>query len=531
MHRRPTWMERQRLNCEGHSFTMQTQPQRYSPDVLHNRAAEAAQSGRLTEAFAYLREASALDPRNVQLLIDIARVASDLNDHETSILSTKRALRLTPEHPDALMTLAESLRQTERFDEALEIFSRLKRLAPHMPMLDHCMGVSYSGLGQYVEAEKHFRHALDTGDSRSFLTHWEFAHLLLRQGRWEEGWAGYARRFEAGPFSNVRRFDFNLPEWRGESLAGKKILIHPEQGLGDQIMFASIIPELIEEGAEIYLACSFELVDLFSDAFPTIPVYGLLRDADASRWIAALPPMDLQTPIGNLAVYRRPTEESFRKTAYLRSNALRVLRMKNYLNDVLPSWDDRGRYAVRVGLMWAANPALFDWRSARRGRKKTIPSPVLGRLRNVADTLFISLQTRQSAEQAAHVPRLDIIDCSQMLDTMADTAALMAELDVVVTVDTSVAHMAAALGKKTFVMLAHDSDWRWMLERKGSPWYSNIYLFRQPVDGDWETVIDQITVELQQMTPRGIPVTTVRGESKAPAATPASKKKERVRNA
>jgi hypothetical protein len=207
--------------------------------------------------------------------------------------------------------------------------------------------------------------------------------------------------------------------------------------------------------------------------------------------------------------------------------------MKNYLGDVAPGWDDRMRHSLRVGLMWAANPALFDWRSARRGRKKTIPANVLGDLSRVKDTTFISLQSRQSAEQAAHVPHIDIIDCSQMLDTMADTAALMEQVDVVVTVDTSVAHMAGALGKKTFVMLAHDSDWRWMLDRKDSLWYKDVTCFRQPVDGDWQSVINEITVQLQALTPRGIPVQTVRGDfdTKPLKPTPSSKKKARNRNA
>lgn len=516
---------------------MMTQPQRYSPDVLHNRAAEAAQSGRLQEAFAYLREASSIDPRNVQLLIDIARVSSDLNDHETAILATRRALRLAPEHPDALMALAESLRQTERFDEALEIFGRLKRVAPHIPMLDHCMAVAYSGCGRYEEAEKHFRAALAGGDSRSFLTYWEFAHLLLRLSRFEEGWDGYARRFEAGPFSNVRRFDFNIPDWNGEPLAGKKILIHAEQGLGDQIMFAGIVPELLEEGAQIYLAVSYEVVDLLSDSFQNVPVYGLLRDSDASRWMPALPKMDLQTPIGNLPMFRRPNLASFNPKPYLKTNPLRVDRMKRHLDDVAPGWDDRSRHGLRVGLMWAANPALFDWRSARRGRRKTIPANILSTLKEVDNTLFVSLQTRQSAEQAAHVSGIDIIDCSQMLDTMADTAALMEHLDVIISVDTSVAHMAGGLGKTTYVMLAHDADWRWLLDRNDSVWYPNMTLFRQPADGDWQTVLSGVADALRTLSPDSQSVPTIRGDvQNDPAHRPASKtakagKKGRVRNA
>ena len=485
---------------------------RYAPDVLHNKAAAAAQAGRLVEAKAMLREALSLSPKNVSILVDIARVCADRKDHDTAILMARRALRLVPDEPNAMMMLAESLRQTDRFAESIQYYQRLKVIAPHTTMLDHCMAIALTALHRYDEAGTHFRAAM-INTEHPVLTKWEYSHYLLRLGHWAEGWDGYATRFEAGEFSNVRRYDFDLPDWNGEPLAGRTLFVHGEQGLGDQLMFASIIPELQAEGAKIVLACAFELVDVFTDSFPTVPVYGILRQPDASRWAHALPRIDYQIPIGNLAVIRRRTDESYTRNPYIRTNPVRVVRQAEYLDNVMPGWQNRERFPLRVGLMWASNPALFDWHAARRGRRKTIPADLLGRLGAINEALFVSVQSRQSGNQAAHVPYMDIIDCSESLNTIADTAALMEHLDVVVTVDTSVAHLAGAMGKRTLLMLAQDADWRWLIDRSDSIWYQNMTLLRQQTEGDWSGVVDQVGQHLRQMLQRGYEMPVYRGEA------------------
>lgn len=503
---------------------------RYAPDVLHNKAASAAQAGRLVEAKAMLREALALSPKNVSVLVDIARVCADRKDHDTAILMTRRALRLAPEEPNALMLLAESLRQTDRFAEALHYYTRLKAVAPQTTMLDHCMAIALTALHRYDEAGQHFR-AATLRSEHAVLTKWEYSHFLLRLGNWADGWDGYASRFEAGEFSNVRRYDFGVPDWNGEPLDGKTIFIHAEQGLGDQLMFASIIPELQREGANVILACAFELVDVLTDSFPTVPVYGILRQEDSDRWIGSLPPVDYQIPIGNLAVIRRRTDESYTREAYVKTNPERVARQAQYLDDVIPGWQNRERYPLRVGLMWASNPALFDWHAARRGRRKTIPADLLGRLGAIDDALFVSVQSRQSGNQAAHVPFMDIIDCSESLNTLADTAALIESLDVVVTVDTSVAHLAGAMGKPTLLMLAQDADWRWLIDRSDSIWYEHMTLLRQEHEGDWSGVVDQVGQHLRRMLHRANEIPVFRGESEAPKAKTSSKRARSLHNA
>jgi hypothetical protein len=304
-----------------------------------------------------------------------------------------------------------------------------------------------------------------------------------------------------------------MPDWNGEPLAGKTLFIHGEQGLGDQLMFASIIPELQREGAKIILACAFELVDIFSDTFPGVPVYGILHQNETDRWTYALPHIDYQIPIGNLAVIRRRTNASYTREPFLKSNPDRVREMGEMLDNIAPNWQDRERHPLRVGLMWASNPALFDWSAARRGRRKTIPADLLGRLSEVDDALFVSLQSRQSGTQAAHVPFMDIVDCSENLNTIADTAALIEHLDVVVTVDTSVAHLAGGMGKRSFVMLAQDADWRWLIDRNDSIWYQNMTLVRQKKESDWSLVIDEIGSQLRQLTNQSRQVPVISGES------------------
>jgi hypothetical protein len=492
---------------------------RYAPEVLHNKAAAAVQAGRLIEAKAMLREALTLQPKNISILVDIARVCADRKDHETAILMAKRALRLAPDEANALMILAESFRQTDRFREAMEYYNRLRKVAPHTPMLDHCMAIALTALHRYDEAGIHFR-AATLKSEHAVLTKWEYSHYLLRLGHWEDGWDGYAARFEAGDFSNVRRYDFGMPDWNGEPLGEKTIFIHGEQGLGDQIMFASIIPELQREGAKVVLACAFELVDLFSDTFPGVPVYGILHQAETSHWTQALPPIDYQIPIGNLAVLRRRTSESYTRAPFIKTDPERVRRMGELLDNLAPQWQEREHRPLRVGLMWASNPALFDWSAARRSRRKTIPPDLLGRLRELAGALFVSLQTRQSGNQAALVPFMDIIDCSESLNTIADTAALIEHLDVVVTVDTSVAHLAGGMGKRCFVMLAQDADWRWMVDRSDALWYQNMSLVRQKKENDWSHVIDEISAHLRGMSGQAAEVTVIRGETEAPSRRP-----------
>jgi len=455
---------------------------------------------------------------------------------QEALESYRRAAAIDDAYPNVLGNLGNVALDCDCIDEAIAAFERVLSRTPQDANIALARAIALYAARRFELAGPAYEYAVSLAP-QSARHHWEYAHLLLMMGDYARGWEEYDARFAAGNQSNVWRYPYPFPLWQGEPLAGKTLLLHGEQGLGDEIMFGSIYPELIAEAGSVIICCQPHMVVLFRDSFPGVRVEPQLRaDADAwtkrpADWLAGAPHVDYQSPFGSLGRWRRRSREAFpAHSGYLRTDPAKVAAWAQQLQGAgkadsaaagsaaaaaphsPPGASPRASGAsarapaaprhlagaqrrLRVGLCWAANPAIEDAIAARRSRKKSLTLQALESLFAVEGVDFVSLQTWEAAAQvAAATPatRGRIYDASAGLKDFADTAALMMNLDLIITVDTSVAHLAGALGRPVWIALPWQADWRWRSEGDTTEWYPSARLFRQSALNDWDSAIVQM---------------------------------------
>ena len=294
------------------------------------------------------------------------------------------------------------------------------------------------------------------------------AGALLSLGDYARGFADYEHRWERVAVV-ARRFIFERPRWDGrEALSGRRLLVHAEQGFGDTLLFVRYVPLMVEQGAHVIVQCQGELVRLARSLPGVVGVYG--KDE-------TLPPFDLQIPMGSLPLALGTTLASVPSAVpYLVADSAERARWRGRL-------DSAGLY---VGLAWKSNAAASD------ARAKSLTLEALAPVLAVEGPRFVSLQLEGREEAAA----TRIVDWTAELGDFAATAALVAELDLVITIDSAVAHLAGALGRPAWVLLPYLPDWRWLTQGARTPWYPTARLFRQTRRGDWSPVIGEAAAEL-----------------------------------
>ena len=435
-------------------------------------------------SLALVEQAVHLDPTNAEAWYNLGVYESERANLEAALGCYRRAVALDPTHLDALGNGCELLRRLEHFETALEWADRRLALAGDNWSSHLNRGVCLFHLGRWAEAEAAMDRARALAPDRPIIL-WERFPLMLFQKRFAEAWDAFEHRFEVGHLNGVFQYPFEGPKWRGEPLAGKHIVIHNEQGLGDQLMFACALGEVTAQAARTTLVVAPPLVPLFKASWPDAEVlpalYGRFAgDHPVPPWMKDLPPYDYQAPIGSLMAALRRAPESFDlPTAYLRPSAAARERWAAF--DAGPG--------LKVGICWASNPALFRQDSARRAVRKSMPLETLAPLADLAGVSLVSvLNWKIDPLPPAFTGRLT--DVSERLTSLDETAALIERLDVVVTVDTAVAHLAGALGKQTLVLLHEFPDCRWELDAPTSYWYPNMRLIRQTERGDWGPVVE-----------------------------------------
>ncbi|MFI4976879.1 MAG: tetratricopeptide repeat protein [Caulobacterales bacterium] len=437
-----------------------------------------------------------LDPTDPQGWYNLAVFQAERGRLDAALQGYERAVQLDPLYRDALGNGCELLRRFDRFEEVLEWADRQLAQGQGGWAAHLNRAICLTHLRRFEEADAAFEAAHALEPERP-IVQWEWFSLNLFQHRFRQAWECFEQRFACGHLNGVFAYPFEQPPWRGEPLAGKHILIHNEQGLGDQIMFASSLGEVIDQAARTTLVVSPELLPLFAASFPKVRVFAsrngrFAGDHPPPEWLGRLGKVDFQLPIGGLMHRLRNDAQSF-------EGARRFLR---------PSDDARRRWTatvgrdlppsagLRVGLCWASNPALFRLDSSRRAVKKSMPLDTMAPLMDVAGVQFVSvLNWTIDPMPAAFIRRLR--DVSRDLRSLDDTAALVEQLDLVVTVDTAVAHLAGALGRPTWLLLHDFADCRWGLEGESSYWYPDMRLIRQPAAGDWPAVIETVGAMLR----------------------------------
>jgi tetratricopeptide (TPR) repeat protein len=448
------------------------------PDLISgwiNLAALARAAKRPSEAEEYLRKALALDPSQVETHISWCQFRASEGDLPGAWEWLRKALAHQPDQNEAVNMQGILLHKEGRFEEAVECFRRAQSLGSRTAG-SNC-GNSLLDLGRMEEALEAHQSAVKL-DPLSPGVQYNLALTRLRLGDWEHGWPDYEARWQ---FRAVHRSPrtFAVPRWQGELLEGRRILLHAEQGFGDTIQFCRYAALVAARGGNVVLQVQQ-------------PVERLLRSLAAVGSGAArtalldqpAPPFDLECPLMSLPAVFRTTVDSVPWTgAYLGADPALVREKRMLLEGIGPG--------PHVGLCWAGNPRYKAdrHRSMRLGRLL----PLL-RIRRVC---WISLQKGEAAGQIDDLPAgVHLWDGSSAERDLAETAALIAGLDLVITTDTSIAHLAGAMGKPVWILLPHLSDWRWMQEIETTPWYPTARLFRQSSPGDWEGVLERVLAEL-----------------------------------
>ena len=435
--------------------------------VLNDPAAHVQQAmtlhgqGRLAEAIAHYEAAAELRPGDHGLRFNLGNLLLELNRPGEALAAYDRAVALAPGYVAAHNNRAGALLDLGRTEEALAAYDRVLALEPRLaPVITNRGRVLYD-LGRMDEAlADHDRAlALAPGDPTAL---WNKSLALLAEGRLAEGFALFEQRKAHG----LGARDLG-PEWRGGPVAGKTLFLHAEQGLGDTLQFARYAPLLAAEGAKVILAAPETL-------HPVLRTLG--GDMELIAEDAAPPAFDSHAPLMSLPVAFGTTLEKIpAETPYLHAAPEAVAR-----------WTQRFGPATgpRIGLAWSGRP------SHANDRRRSIPlerlAPLIG-----PGVDWVSLQKDVRPEDAA------IRDVSGLISDFGDTAALIDLMDLVITVDTSVAHLAGALGKPVWILLPFNADWRWLRDREDSPWYPSARLFRQPAHGDWDSVIIAVKAGLE----------------------------------
>ncbi|MGL5058469.1 MAG: tetratricopeptide repeat protein [Microcoleus sp.] len=471
-------------------------------DGLHNLAYASLRLGKFTDAIGYYQRVTALQPDfaataigfanslqqqdklaeavtlcqlGLQYLPDNAEARCILGialykqgKLSSAIAAFQEALRLQPEYPEALNNLGKALEDAGDAAGAIDCYNRAIELKPGYLNPLSSLGRALHDRGQFADAAACYSQAVEFNSTHP-EAHLNLALALLLTGDFQRGFVEYEWR-QLIKDKQLPQHSFQQPLWDGADLAGKTILLCPEQGLGDAIQFVRYVDLVRQKGGKIILWCLPHLQRLFAE----IPgIEQLINtpeqapDFDVRAQLMSLPRIlgtTLDTVPANVPYLTPPPEIQF-------------------------NINDTGN--LKVGIVWSGN------RKHSLNQVRSFPLSLLQKLLAIPGADFYSLQKDLTEEDTTLLAQLRVVDASPYLYDFADTAAVVAELDLVISVDTSVAHLAGAMGKPVWVLLSFVPDWRWLLEREDSPWYPTARLFRQETPGDWESVFDRAAVALQ----------------------------------
>jgi len=447
--------------------------------VHSNLGIALAESGQIQEAIASFHKAVELAPDYADAWCNLSNAYNEAAMDEQALSAAEQAVAMCPASAVNHNTLAVALAAVGRYPEAIAAYRRATSLNPGYVDAWSNLGNALAAEGQTQEALAASGKAVEL-DPGSLQSHWNYAVVLLRSGDLARGWAEYEWRWTAQTrFPRVKqRFNpprFPTPMWDGAKLGGRIILLHAEQGFGDTIHFARYAPMVADRGGKVVIEAQPEC-------------YRLLRSLRGIETVIVrgepVPPFDAHCPLMSLGRLFGTTLDSIpAEIPYLSADESDAAAWQRKLG---PSG---GR--LRVGLCWAGSPTHSD------DDKRTIALAQLAPLASEGIE-FHCLQKGPAAAAAQHPPAgMTLQNHADALTDFAETAALIANLDLVITVDTAVGHLAGALGKPVWMLVRSLSDWRWLTDREDTPWYPTMRLFRQKRPGDWAEAIDRVAAALR----------------------------------
>ena len=482
------------------------EPQHF--DALHMLGVLALNERRFADAISYLRRAERERPDDAQLRLHIGNGLLGLQLFDAAADAYRRTLELAPDHFDALNNLGNALAGAQRHGEAIDIFVRALRVRAGAPQALYNLGRALAAVDRLEEATHAFRATINAAGANAPPDRlcdvfaclcdalarqaryadalavcravppsiadappivWNRALALLTLGNYADGWRDYQQRFlvpaHGPPRAGASVLDVT-------ALAGKHVLVVPEQGRGDMIQFARYLPLLAERGARVTVEMYSDLQPLFRNVAGVAEIIGADDDP---------PPYDALTPLLSLPLAFGTTLETVpAQVPYLRVP-----------DDYAARWVQNlgSRKMPRIGIAWSG--------SSQSASRAAMPLPALDPLLRSPGLEFHVLQKEISAADLDWLRHhASVAEHGAALQDFADTAALIGQMDLVVSIDTSVAHLAGALGQQVWIMLPFDADWRWLVGREDSPWYPTARLFRQSARGVWTDVVQRVAAKL-----------------------------------
>lgn len=461
--------------------------------------------GKLEEAIAYYQKGLLLQPDAGITYYHLGLIFHKQNKFEQAQAYFEQFLALNPNAAEGFNCLGNSLQRQGKFEEAIACYQKALTLEPNDALTINNLGTTFQAVGKLEEAIACYEKAL-TLEPNNAMAHNNLGGFLVEQYQFEKGMTCYNRAIEIEPESGdfhwsraslllrlgdykggfaeaewrwkqEHNYPMNCPQplWDGSNLEGRTILLYVEQGLGDTIQFIRFAPLVAQRGGKVVVAAQEPLVRLLT----TVP--GIDQVVAINQ---TFPEFDVQTPLLSLPYILGTNLETLpAQVPYLSPPASVSFKLETP--------DDT---YLKVGIVWAGNPKYGD------DRKRSCSLNDFKTLLNVPGIAFYSLQKGPKAEEISQLSgQVSLQDLSSHLNDFADTAAIVNQMDLIISTDTSVPHLAGALGRPVWVVLCYSPDWRWMVGREDSPWYPTMHLFRQKQPGNWQEVLERVALALTEL--------------------------------
>ena len=461
-------------------------------DDIHSNLGNILQEqGELNEAINIYHRALTINPKNSQVYSNLGVTLKKQGKFNEAVTIYQKSLEIQPDDADVYYNLGNSLRELEELEEAINVYSQAIKLNPNFSSAYNNLGATLQEQGKLDQA-MHAYHKVFGINPKDEGTHYNLGMLQLLMEDFKNGWKQYQWRWECEDFPSENR-PFPQPIWNGSNLSGKPILVWAEQGIGDEIMFASMLNDLMQMNANIIVECEHRLVSLFQRSFPDIQ-FSSRKNPPHQQLLN--PDIHYQISMGSLGQWLRPTQDSFKRnqTYYLTACPERVSKLRN-------KYQQLANGKQLVGISWKSTDI-----NRRRAKSKSTLLEYWKLVLSQPDCYFINLQygdveselAQFESETSLKIYRDQEIDPLVNLD---DFAAQISVLDLVISTSNTTVHMAGALGKRVWTLLPCIPDWRWMLDREEALWYPMMRLFRQNRIGDWQDVFKRVSHALSQYRP------------------------------
>ncbi len=418
-------------------------------------------------AIEYFQKAIALDEKYISAYSNLAISYKKIKEYHKTIKYFKKALEISAiDDVDIYYNLGNTLSSIEEYDEAISYFDKVLQIDPTYYKAYHAKGLVYNHQMEYKKAYFYFKKTLEYKSDYSDSI-FAISLIELRNGDFINGWRDYESRFEAS--NPLKKLSYELPFYNGENITNKTILIQEEQGFGDNIQFIRYI-DLIkkEQPKTIYVAVRKDLVRVFEliDGIEVVTNNAILYDIDFVVSLLSLPRI-FKTTLNTI-----PNKIPYLKVAHQNNIPLEIIQNTN---------------KIKIGFAYQGN------KEHKNDSYRSIPLEIFKTLFELKDIEFYSLQIGENQELVKIQNNYEnLFDCSSIVKDFHDTGEILSALDLIITIDSALAHFSGAFGKKTYLLLSQNSEWRWLENRDDTPWYPSIKIFRQKQLGIWSDLIDEV---------------------------------------